>query len=391
MKELDTILSTFRTEPDLLRSGVLTTVVHVQGSAYRRPGARMLILADGRRIGTVSGGCLENVVSAKAWYYTGSGRPAVRAYDTSSGDDAVWEFGLGCNGVVHVLFERVESDETQRMLQFLAANRSAGCGLKSGAVVATVVVTNPQSRTQLGQRLLVDAEGVRGGSLRGTTLETEILVHASAAFLRRKSCLAHLSDCEAFIEWVGPPVPLVVFGAGHDALPLVKFAKGLGWHVTVADGRPNYISAGRFPEADRLTLLHPEDLLAGIEITNESVVLLLTHNFAMDVKVLERVLPHKPRYLGLLGPKSRGERLLAEVGPWADGIDVHTPMGLDLGADTPEAIALSIVAEIQAALNGRAGGMLKWRDGAIHTPVEEVGQRARGIAPISENAVCELA
>jgi xanthine/CO dehydrogenase XdhC/CoxF family maturation factor len=137
-------------------------------------------------------------------------------------------------------------------------------------------------------------------------------------------------------------------------------------------------------------LLGREDLLAGIEITRESIVVLMTHNYAMDVKLVERILPGKPRYLGLLGPKVRGEKLLAEAGQPLHGVDVHAPVGLDLGSDTPEAIALSIIAEIQASLRGRQGGMLKWRDAAIHLPAEETGRPAELVMPISESAVCEL-
>ena len=387
MNELDAILSTWRTEPDAARGGVLATVVHVKGSAYRRPGARMLILPDGRRIGTVSGGCLESDVSKKAWWFTEGGKPAVRAYDTSSDDDAVWEFGLGCNGVVQVLFERMENSQTQDLLHFLNTNRVQ----RRGAVVATVVAASRASRAQIGQRLLLVTGGVRGGSLRGTPLEAEILAQTPECFLQQKSCLAHLADCDIFIEWIGAPAPLVVFGAGHDAIPLVKFAKELGWHVTVADGRAHYAQASRFPDADRVVLLGREDVLAGIEITRESIVVLMTHNYPMDVKLVERILRRKPRYLGLLGPKTRSEKLLAEAGQSAHGVDVHAPVGLDLGSDMPESIALSIVAEIQASLCGRQGGMLKRRDGAIHAPAEETGRAAETVATVSETAVCELA
>ena len=381
MNELDAILSTWRAEPHAVRGGVLATVVHVSGSAYRSPGARMLILPDGRRIG-----CLESDVSKKAWWFTEGGKPAVRAYDTSSDDDAVWEFGLGCNGVVHVLLERIENPQTQELLCFLESNRAA----RRGMVAATVVATSDGARAQIGQRLLLETGGVRGGSLHATPLDAEILTHTSACFLAQKSCLVHLADCDVFVEWVGAPVPLVVFGAGHDAIPLVKFAKELGWHVTVADGRANYAQANRFPDADRIVVLGREDVLAGIEITRESIVVLMTHNCPMDVKLVERILPRKPRYLGLLGPKVRSEKVLAEAGQPVHGVDVHAPVGLDLGSDTPEAIALSIIAEIQASLCGRQGGMLKWRDGAIPPPAEESGRPAELVVPISESAVCEL-
>ena len=385
MNELDAILSLCKQEPEAVRGGVLATVVHVEGSAYRRPGARMLILPDGRRIGTVSGGCLESDVTKKAWWFTEHGHAALRAYDTSSGDDAVWEFGLGCNGVVHVLFERMDSSDARELTAFLAKNRTA----RRGAAVATVVGVKDASRAQLGQRLLVETSGAVGGSLKGSEIEPEIADHASACCVCQRSFLAHLSDCDVFVEWVAAPVPLVIFGAGHDAIPMTKFAKELGWHVTVADGRANYAKRERFPDADQVVVLGREDVLAGIEITRETVVVLMTHNYPMDVVLAENILPSKPRYLGLLGPKSRGEKLLAEAAKPTRGVDVHAPVGLDIGAHTPEAIALSILAEIQASLAGRAGGMLKHRDAGIHEPAEETG--APGIRPLRESALCELA
>jgi xanthine dehydrogenase accessory factor len=189
VNELDSILSVLQTQPEVSRGAVLTTVVHVKGSAYRRPGARMLIFPDGRRIGSISGGCLEGDVCRKAWWFTEGGNPSVRVYDTSSEDDAVWEFGLGCNGVVHVLFERVGDRGADGMLRFVAAARTA----RRAVTVATVVGVADSSPVRLGDRLLFDAAGVRGGALAGSPLEAEVLAQARECFLRQKSHLAHLS------------------------------------------------------------------------------------------------------------------------------------------------------------------------------------------------------
>ncbi len=390
MNELDRILSIWRAGGESgsqpMPDAVLTTVVHVKGSAYRRPGARMLVLPDGRRIGSISGGCLEGDVSKKAWWFTEGGKPSVRIYDTSSEDDAVWEFGLGCNGVVHVMFERLQDSSTQAMLSFVADRRAR----RSAVIVATVVGASNTESARLGDRLLFDADGIQGGSLQGTPLEAELLTHVRDAFLHQKSHLAHLAGCDVFIEWIGPPVPVVVFGAGHDALPFVKFAKEIGWHVTVADGRANYAKASRFPEADKVVLIDPAEPLRGIEITRETMVVMMTHNYPQDAKLLRYILPAKPRYLGMLGPRSRTEDLLEEVGLPVTGIDLHAPVGLDLGGDTPESIALSIVAEIQSVLAGRAGGMLKHRQGSIHPPAVETGIESESIEKKTESAICEL-
>ncbi len=386
MNELDAILGMRRAEPERTGDAVLATVVHVRGSAYRRPGARMMILSDGTRIGTVSGGCLERDVSRKAWWLTASGRPVVRAYDTSSDEDAVWEFGLGCNGIVHVLFERLDRRETGEMLDFIDTNRSAGRGVG----VATVIAAAEDCPARVGERLLVDPAGARRGALAGSRLECEILGRASDYFRRRENCLVHLPGCSVFAEWIGPPLPLIVFGAGHDAVPVARFARELGWHVTVADGRPAYATRSRFPEAGEVVLLDREDPLGGIRITRDSAVVLMTHNYPMDVKLLERILPLRPRYLGLLGPRSRSARLLEEVGPPPHGVDVHAPVGLDLGSQTPESIALSIVGEIEAFLHRRPGSRLKLREGPIHANPREVGLPPESLAAPLENAVCEL-
>ncbi len=392
MNELDSILSILATEPEIAREAVLTTVVHVKGSAYRRPGARMLILADGRRVGSISGGCLEGDVCRKAWWFTEGGRPSVRVYDTSADSDAVWEFGLGCNGLVHVLFERVDQPGVTESLSFVARARAE----RRGVVVATVVAADGTSGVSIGARLLVDANGVRGGALAGTACEGEVLEHAHECFLRQKGFLAHLADphdgtnYDVFVEWIGAPLDLVVFGAGHDAQPLVRFAKEFGWRVTVADGRANYATRARFPDADRVMVFDRENPLKGIGISRETAVVLMTHNYPQDAVLLRQILPGKPRYLGMLGPSSRAANLLEEVGLPTAGIDIHAPVGLDLGSDAPVSIALAIVAEIQAVVHGRDGGFLKRRSGAIHDAAVESGAAHELLNANQETAICEL-
>jgi xanthine dehydrogenase accessory factor len=385
MNELQSILDAWRAAGGESPSAVLATVVHVTGSAYRRPGARMLILPDGRRIGSISGGCLEGDLCRKAWWFTEDGRPSVRVYDTTSDDDAVWEFGLGCNGVVQVLLERLEAASAREAMQFLDSCRVS----RKQAVMATVIRISDSSAIGVGDRLYVNDAGVCGGTLQGSPLEAELLPHAHAAFLERKSRLVHLAGCEVFVEWIGPPVPLVVFGAGHDAIPVVAIAKQLGWHVTVADGRPAYAKASRFPSADRVVLIPVNSSIEEIEIGPETAVVLMTHNYPLDEKLLPQIVAARPRYLGLLGPKKRAGNLFARIGG-LDPADVYAPVGLDIGADTPESIALSIVAEIQAAFAGRTGKMLRYRSGPIHAPAGEVGKPANTLSPEREVAVCEV-
>jgi xanthine dehydrogenase accessory factor len=369
MRELYAILDAWRGLEAHDGDPVLATVVHVTGSTYRRPGARMLLFSGGRRIGCISGGCLEGEIVRKAWWLTESGAPAVVVYDTSADEDAAWEFGLGCNGAVHVMLERVNAPAVRDMLGYLDARRAA----RKAAVVVTVVRQDGPSAVQVGDRLLCDGFQAPAGSLIGSVLEAPATLHAAAALREKRSRLVHLGTADLFVEWIGRPLSLVVFGAGHDAIPLVSFAGLLGWDVTVADGRPAYARADRFPGAVRVISPAAGDPLRDIEINEDTAVLLMTHNYPLDLRLLPRILPQRPRYLGLLGPRQRGERLFAELGVSPPAC-IHSPAGLDAGGDTPEAIALSIVAEIQAATNSRAGGKLRLRQDALHTAAYEVGE-----------------
>jgi xanthine/CO dehydrogenase XdhC/CoxF family maturation factor len=368
MRELDAILDTWRGLEGKDREAVLATVVHVTGSSYRRPGGRMLMVPDGRRIGCVSGGCLEGEIVKKAWWLTESGDPVIRAYDTTSEDDAVWEFGLGCNGVVHVLLERVDTLAASAVLDFLDAHRAA----RMPAVVATVVRTDARSGICVGDRLLLDESSTPVGMLLGSEIECQAMLHAAAAIREKKSRLAHIGSISVFVEWIGPPSSLIVFGAGHDAIPLVNFAQQLGWDVTVADGRPAYAQPERFPGAGRVVQLAAADPLRDVVIDTETAVVMMTHNYPLDLLLLPRILLRSPHYLGILGPRKRAERLFSDLG-LSQQACVHAPAGLDAGCDGPEAIALSIVAEIQAVTNSRTGGKLKDRQEPIHAAAYEVG------------------
>lgn len=384
MNEIHSILDGWLDIDSSGQEAVLATVVHVQGSAYRRPGARMLIGGDGRRIGSISGGCLESDLVGKCWWLTENGEPALRVYDTTSDDDAVWEFGLGCNGVVHVLLERAGSEAARESLRFLAEWRASG----KEAVMATVVRAGKGSELRTGDRLFVKPGGARGGMLRGSVLEAEVALQAREAAQARRSRLVHVGDVEVFVEYLAPPMPVVIFGAGHDAVPVARLAKAMGWKVTVADGRPGYANAQRFPDADRVVVMASRDLLAGIEIGRETAVVMMTHNYPQDARLLPLILPKEPWYLGLLGPRKRTVKLFDEIGAERAGANVHAPIGLDLGAPTPEGIAVSIVAEIQAAASGREGGMLRQRTGSIHPEVEEVGRRSTEIELVAEGVTC---
>ena len=362
MNELDSIVEAWNNAVDSRNDGILCTVVEVRGSAYRQPGARMLFFPDGRRVGAISGGCLEGDVCRKAWWLTADGRPVVRVYDSTSDDDAVWEFGLGCNGVVHVLLERGGSAGVAGTMAFVESCHAA----KTSGAVATVVRASAASGSAPGDRLFVRDGEEPAGTLAGSPLAKELMPWIELAWHERRGRNVLVEGADVFIEWIEPPQKLFVFGGGHDAMLLVRMAHELGWEVTVGDGRPAYACTQRFPCADHVVLLDGNADIRNLGIDSDSAVLLMTHNYPQDERLLEQIMPLGPTYLGLLGPRKRAERLMSAIGADIRSANLHAPVGLDIGAEEPAAIALSILSEIQAHLTHHAGGKLRHRSGPIH-------------------------
>ena len=357
---------------------VLATVVKVEGSAYRRPGARMLIPRFGQAVGTVSGGCLEQELVRKAWWLTESGEPVIRCYSTSSQDDedsdeegAALTFGLGCNGTVHVLLERREAGKPSLLDRLLHGVRASG----QPAALATVLSTDDKRRVKVGARLGLSALSRMSEGFDCDVLASRVQADLLATLERRKSSRtiyeSGMGAVEVLLEYIAPQRRLVIFGAGNDAQPLVRFAAELNWQVHVVDGRANFARAERFPGA-RHVLVAPIDQAFNLKaVVDGAAVVIMTHSYRQDRHWLKNVLACTPAYVGQLGPKERTERLLHDMGGEPAGAEVHYPMGLDLGGDTPESVALAIVSEISACLNQRQGWMLKYRKTTIHeaTPV----------------------
>lgn len=330
MKELEEIVRTLLT-PDA-RSSVLATLVSVEGSSYRRPGARLLMVDNGIRIGSLSGGCLEEDVIARARETAVTGRPETVVYDTTSENDLVWGVGLGCHGVVQVLIEKLPSRPAWALA--LAENFAAGRRTELAVVHRSA---NPMELgTRLGSRQPAD--------------------DASAIFF----------------ENVPPPTVLALFGAGDDAQPLARLAHELGWRVTVADPRPAFVTPQRFPTAGRLVSAPASELVSRLALSPDALAVVMTHHYVHDVPLLRALLSRPLAYLGLLGPKKRAEQILTEIerGNFpltsAQRERLHAPVGLDLGAEAPEQVALAIVAEMQAVLAGRDARPLRERTRPIH-------------------------
>lgn len=295
MKEITEILSAVSSFAEGER-GILATVIDVRGSGYRLPGASMLILTDGRTVGTVSGGCLEADVLERAKKVLSSGKTEIFTYDTTGNEDSVFSLNMGCRGVIEIKLEPV--------------------GKNSPLI-----------------------EEMR-----------------SAYELRRSS------------ENVQVPIAVLLFGAGADAVPFVRIASELGWQVTVQDHRPGYLTVERFPQAFKLV---PQivDETPVVIADNRTAAVVMTHNYTRDRLILPVLLTSDVFYIGALGPKRRTEQLLDEIGGNFDREQLgrlYAPAGLDIGSDTPEGIALSIIGEIQSVLATRGGGHLRDRQGSIY-------------------------
>ncbi|MDB4324765.1 XdhC family protein [bacterium] len=355
--------------------GVLVTVVRVEGSAYRRPGARMFLPQDGPAVGLVSGGCLEADLAERAAAVLASNEPRTLLYDMQSPDDLVWGLGLGCNGVVRVLLEPIgRSAVPPRDLAFIAeCDRDRREG-----VVVTVFGSSALTGPAVGDRILVDAQGnVRTKPQADDTILQRWQAEAQAALSSRRSRVVHVAEdnavVDALVEYLQPAIRLVICGAGLDALPVVEQATALGWTVHVVDHRETNATRERFPGATTVgtvawNALTPTD----VPLDARTAVVVMTHHFLNDAEILTSLAGRAPEFVGLLGPKQRADNLVRELGernvPIATAFRdcLHGPAGLDVGSETPEEIALSLIAEIQAHFAGRSGGMLRDHTGPLH-------------------------
>jgi len=370
MKEIKDIIRSFDEAQQQGKQTALATVVHLDGSSYRRPGARMLITDEGQLTGAISGGCLEGDALRKALLVMSQQRSMLVTYDTMDEDDAKFGIGLGCNGIIQVLIEPInpgEPDNPIQLLRIVAEKREK-------AVVVTLFSLENKKDTQPGTRLLLKENYQQE---RNTPLK-EILVKDGMKTLREGRSVFRTYQTEsqnltAFIELVEPAVSLIAIGAGNDVVPLIAMAEILGWETTVIDGRPAYAKKERFVPSCQVLLSKPENVISQIEIDNRTVFVLMTHNYNYDMAMLHQLLIKNVIYVGMLGPKKKLDRILGELRDQGASFteeqlaSVHSPVGLDIGAETSEEIALSILSEIKAVLSGKQGLSLHSNTGSIHS------------------------
>ncbi|MCC5938832.1 MAG: XdhC family protein [Lunatimonas sp.] len=372
MKEIKEIIKAFDLAQEAGEQTALATVVKVDGSSYRRPGARMLVTESGMLTGAISGGCLEGDALKKAQLVMFRNQSMVVTYDTTDDDDAKFGVGLGCNGIIHILIEPIDSSSENHpinLLKKLVADR------KDHVLVTFFDLENKRER-QLGTCLLYSGGPVALGGIELPHLP-ELIEDIASVWEEGHSLIAEYgrdAPLHAFIEWVPAHLSLVVVGAGNDAIPLTRLAEVLGWEITLIDGRAAQATKGRFPSADHIHVVPaPEDALSLFSRDHRTAVILMTHNFNYDLAVMEGLLPLKIAYLGVLGPKKKLEKMyenLREKGiriTEEDRKRIFGPVGLNIHAEAPEEIALSIVSEIKTVLSGGDGSFLRDKEGPIHT------------------------
>jgi xanthine dehydrogenase accessory factor len=360
------------------RPMALATIVSVSGSTYRRPGARLLVPDEGASVGNLSGGCLEGEVEDLGRGVMASGVARLTLYDLTADDEVIWGWGLGCNGAIEVFVEPAErAAEVAGVLRDAIENERA---VVTVTVLSCISSPSAAPEIQVGARLLVRPHEDRQGSTGVAALDDELEIRARDALLsgRTEAVTVGVSGYEvrAFIESVLPPPRLLVCGAGHDAIPVVKLASELGWRTVVLDDRPEFLDPARFPGAGELVEAQPDDAASKAGSDRRCYALVMSHNYLRDRDYLKSFLLSDIAYIGMLGPQARTERLLADlategVAPSSERLSViHGPAGLDLGSEGPEEIAVAIVAELLAVARAREGGFLRDRSGTIHDHLE---------------------
>ena len=346
----------------------LATIVAVEGSAYRHEGARMVVFTNGNFFGTLSGGCLEEDAASLGRRVLEDARPRLLHYDLD--DDTVFGLGLGCPGKVNILVERVPlaTDPRSPLSRFVGAVAEG----RPAALVRSLAVGEGGEVDQLTH--LFVGEGLSGSVPEGVDLE-EAARRARALLERRspRSEWAEVSGLRLFVDVFTPSMEIVVFGAGDDAVPLAALARRVGYGVTVVDVRRHLLTKERFPGCRLVHARDREAMSREIQMGPRTMALAMNHQIDRDKEALAFALNAPVAYVGLLGPRERGERTLGALkamGALPEGrmARLHNPVGLDIGAQTPEEIALAILAEMVARREGREAGFLRDRTAPVHDP-----------------------
>lgn len=372
MRELDAIIGQYELLKNEGTQSVLATVVHVEGSSYRRAGARMLVDEFGNITGAISGGCLEGDALRKALHALHQQKNKLITYDTSDEDDAIIGAQLGCNGIIQVLFELLDYQDQMNPCELLKKV------IAQKHPLAIVVQFNlDKNREQSGTSLIIDEKSNFWGNKLEHELLEQILEQTQLVLKENRSVFAELilekETSQIYIQNYQPPVKLIIVGAGNDAQILAQQADLLGWDVIVTDGRPTHANKERFTSSCQVIVSKPGETLENIEIDQRSCFVLMSHNYNYDLAVLKLLLDEQRiPYIGILGPLKKYQRMLDDLKK--EGFElkneilkkIHAPVGLEIGAETPAEIGLSILSEIQSVLTGKSARPLKEKSTPIH-------------------------
>ncbi|MDO6430528.1 XdhC family protein [Flavitalea sp. BT771] len=359
MKEIRSIVNAYRSIDFATTRAALATVVRVEGSSYRRAGARMLVLDNGTYLGGISGGCLEGDALRRAQKAIGLRHASVVTYDTTQDDDHQVGVGLGCQGIIDVLFTPLDPDDANNPVPVLASLSN------TRTPVCLITVTQGP---RLGFNVLFEPQSfVRTFPFPGLAAQALPDIHDCLASLQSRTH-TYSTDITLFIEMILPPIHVVVFGSNNDLYPFLRMALELGWDTSLYT---NILRADKALLA-LTTATHDHSTDTIPEGDAYTAIVLMTHDYKTDLRRLPQALKTKASYIGILGPRKRTERIYAALE--ADGYPVsdadrqrvYSPAGLDIGSATPEEIALSILAEIRSHFAGRTGTSLRLRQGAIY-------------------------
>jgi xanthine dehydrogenase accessory factor len=376
MKEIKDILQSFALAQQQGKKTALASVVHLDGSSYRRPGARMLINDEGLLTGAISGGCLEGDALRKAMLVITQQYSKLVTYDTSDEEDVSVGVQLGCAGIIQVLFEPIDANAAMNPVKLL----QKAIAKRQKSVLVTLFSIEKKNKPQAGTCLLMEEDKTITGDIPFAAIKEAVMTDVYAALESQVSLFKNYTSenvsVTAFIEFLKPAVSLVVVGAGNDAIPLVNIADVIGWEARVVDGRNTHAKPERFVAACQVLVSKPEKALDQIPIDEQTVFVLMTHNYNYDLAMLKALLERNVKYIGVLGPKKKLERMLDELKDAGMKLtekqlsSIYGPVGLEIGAETAEEIALSIIAEIKAVFAGKKGTSLKDSKDFIHSRLD---------------------
>ncbi|WP_066389097.1 XdhC family protein [Neobacillus mesonae] len=346
---------------------ILATIIDKKGSSYRQVGAKSLILEDGTTIGVLSGGCVEQDLFEHSKEVFETGEPKQIVYDLRNDEQAPWGLGVGCNGEITIWLSLIDpinkKSEAEKVMDIFNRHYSS----TEPFTIGTVINSNHHGDIPPGYILDVNDLDCFHPFRNETTQLNGILENQSV------NVDGNAVSVTLFLETVTPAPSIILFGAGPDASSLTNQLKLLHWHVTVVDHRQGYLNKDKFSNVDELKLVSPREFPAEMNINKNSYVIIMTHHYEQDLVYLKGLVQRDPAYIGLLGPKRRFQNLKKDL--QAEGVyipeyleeKIHTPIGLDIGSETPEEIALSIAAEIMCHKSGASNQSLKWKRDSIHT------------------------